>query len=41
MIVVDAVMWLFAGVLCTLAAAWVYAIAWIIWSLVREEEETE
>ena len=35
MIIVDAVMWLFAGVLATLAGTWVYAVGWIIWSVIR------
>ena len=37
--VVDIITWAFAAYLVTLAGMWVYAVAWMIVSIVREETE--
>lgn len=37
MVLVDIVTWAFAGMLATLVAVWLYAVAWMIVSIVRGE----
>lgn len=38
MIVIDILTWVFAAMLAAVPVMWIYAVAWIIWSFVREEE---
>ena len=38
MFIVEAVMWIFAGVLVTLAGTWVYAVGWIIHTILFDED---
>ena len=37
--VVDIITWAFAAYLVTLAGMWVYAVAWMLCSIVKEETE--
>lgn len=37
MVLINIITWAFAGMLATLVAVWLYAVAWIICSIVREE----
>ena len=39
MIVVDIITWAFEAYLVALAGMWVYAVVWMVASIVREETE--
>ena len=39
MIVIDIVTWAFAAMLFAVPVMWLYAVAWMIYSIVREETE--
>ena len=37
MVLINIITWAFAGMLATLVAVWLYAVAWMIVSIVRDE----
>jgi len=37
MVFINIITWAFAGMLATLVAVWLYAFAWMIYSIVRGE----
>lgn len=39
MVLINIIAWAFGGMLATLVAVWLYAVAWMIVSIVREETE--
>lgn len=37
MIIVDLVLWLFAGMLVALAVTWVAAVIWLVWAAIHDD----
>ena len=37
MVLINIITWAFAGMLATLVAVWLYAVVWMIYSIVRGE----
>ena len=41
MMIVDLVLWLFAGMLVTLAVTWAAAVIWLVWAAIHDDFDIE